>query len=131
MIIQLNYGQLKRIVEQVIKENVQKNGKRKRIMEQVDPYLDKNYVQPLLAKGYTIVDKINVPDGKYQLVGGGYQFNISDMANKRGLPYVVITINGFKSGRDQQSIDIEIIGGQIQGEIFKPYKILLMPGKKG
>jgi hypothetical protein len=38
-----------------------------------DPYMDKNYVQPFLDKGFTIVDKIDAPDGKYQYIGGGYR----------------------------------------------------------
>ena len=129
MIIQLNSGQLRRIVEQVIKENNQRKGKRKRIMEQVDPYMDKNYVQPFLDKGFTIVDKIDAPDGKYQYIGGGYQFALYDPATKKPLPYIVITINGFKGG-NQQVMNVDIVGGQVQGEMFKPYKILMRP-KRG
>lgn len=128
MIIQLNYGQLKRIVEQVIKENSQRVGKRKRIMEQEDPYKDKNYVKPLLDRGFTIVDSIDIPDGRYQYVGGGYQFNLYDPSTKKAVPYIVITINGFKGGKNEV-INVDIVGGQVRDHMFKPYKILRMPNK--
>lgn len=129
MIIQLDSGQLRRIVEQVIRENNKKVGKRKRITEQADPYKDKNYVQPFLDKGFTIVDSIEAPDGKYQYIGGGYQFALYDPVNKRPLPYIVITMNGFKGGK-HEVLSVDIVGGQVRDEMFKPYKILMRP-KRG
>lgn len=89
------------------------------LMEQ-DAFLDKNYVQPLLSKGFKIVDKISLPDGPYILSGEGYAFQLN---NVRGYwtNYNVITVDGLRNSKE---ISVMLESGQLTDFATKPYKIL-------
>ena len=96
------------------------------VLVEQDAHLDKNYVQPLINKGFEVVDKISLPDGPYILVGSGYLFLLNDV---RGgwTNYNVVTMDGVRSGKE---ISVMLKSGHLTDFVTKPYKILYRaPGK--
>lgn len=70
-----------------------------------DDFLDNYYVSPELSKGYEIVNEINLPDGEYVSVKGGYA---AEIFNKNNAPtgYLVITNKGTRSVGLKELVEI-------------------------
>jgi hypothetical protein len=92
----------------------------KKIMnEQVDTSRHDARVNSLIQDGYSVVDKISLPDGEYDLTGAGYICYLNKDGKNTGYAYV--TTGGIRGMWDKQKV--RVVGGKIPnlmyGEVYK------------
>jgi len=62
-------------------------------------FLEDNYIEPLISKGYIEVLSINLPDGTYYKTGGGYEFHIHEKTGNNSYDftsYTIVTNDGIR-----------------------------------
>lgn len=75
------------------------------ISEQVDDFLEKSYVKPLLDEGFKEVKEINLPDGEYKIYGGGYRMDLFGSDDK-DTGYRLVTNTGIRGTWNGNPIEV-------------------------
>jgi len=77
-------------------------------------FLETSYIAPLIQDGYKEVPEINLPDGEYDMGGGGYRIEINQGDTPTG--YVLVTSNGI---RGMYSGPITVSGKKTDRNVYK------------
>jgi hypothetical protein len=77
------------------------------------------HVKTLESKGYKVVDKISLPDGEYDLTGGGYICYL--VKDNKDTGYAFVTTGGIRGPWDGHKVNV--VGGKIEkvryGQVYK------------
>ena len=123
-IIRLTESDLARIVKRVLKEAESPEGYGTRV---INPFIEKNYTAPQAIEnsritGFKKTNKINLPDGDYQLKSGDGLYFLHD---KKG-SFTGYIVSGPKSESAKGTIEVndypsmKVIGGQVDGFANQP-----------
>jgi len=82
--------------------------------------LEKEYVAELTAKGFKEETEINLSNGEYNIIMGGYQFEIKNLDDKPS-GYSIITTMGVKGFNipGKVSIKDKKITSAVDGKVYK------------